>query len=100
MASCPVSTVTNRTINDNRIAGAFYLDASLTFNIEAGGREMQFYLAANNLLDKNPPVVAPGPAGSAYAKPATNQSLYELLGRTFRVGVRLERKSTRLNSSH
>ncbi|MBB5708057.1 TonB-dependent receptor plug domain-containing protein [Sphingopyxis panaciterrulae] len=89
-ASCPVSTVTNRTINDNRIAGAFYLDASLTFNIEAGGREMQFYLAANNLLDKNPPVVAPGPAGSAYATPATNQSLYDLLGRTFRVGVRFE----------
>src|SRR3546814_8804945 len=25
-ASCPLSTVTNRTINDNRIAGAFYLE--------------------------------------------------------------------------
>jgi len=89
-ASCPASTVTNRTINDNRIAGAFYLDASLTFNIETGGRDLQFYLAANNLLDKDPAVVAPGPAGSAYATPATNQSLYDLLGRTFRVGVRFE----------
>src|SRR3546814_12500532 len=74
-ASCTVSTWTNQTINVNDIAGAFYLDASLTVNIEAVGREMQFYLAANNLLDKNPPVVAPGPAGSAYATPATNQSL-------------------------
>jgi len=45
-------------------------------------------LTVNNLLDKDPAVVTPGPAGSAYATPATNQSLYDLLGRTFRFGVR------------
>ncbi len=89
-SGCPVSTVTNRTINDNHIDGAFYLDTSLTFDVETGGKDMQFYLAITNLLDKDPPVVAPGPAGSAYATPATNQSLYDLLGRTFRVGVRFE----------
>ena len=35
-------------------------------------------------------VVAAGPAGSAYATPATNQSLYDLLGRTYRVGIRFK----------
>jgi hypothetical protein len=35
-------------------------------------------------------VVAQGPAGSAYATPATNQSLFDLLGRTYRVGVRFK----------
>ncbi|ODP36971.1 TonB-dependent receptor plug domain-containing protein [Sphingomonas turrisvirgatae] len=89
-ANCPVSTVTNRTINNNRIAGAFYLDASISQDFKMGGRTMQLFAAINNLLDKDPPVVAPGPAGSAYATPATNQSIYDLLGRTYRVGFRIK----------
>ena len=89
-SGCPASTVTNRTINDNHIAGAFYLDTSLTFDVEMAGKELELYLAVNNLLNKDPAVVAPGPAGSAYATPATNQSLYDLLGRTYRVGIRFK----------
>lgn len=89
-SGCPASTVTSRTINNNRIPGAFYLDSSVTFDVKSGANEMQFYLAISNLLNKDPAVVAPGPAGSAYATPATNQSLYDLLGRTYRVGVRFK----------
>ncbi len=89
-SGCPASTVTHRTINDNKIKGAFYLDASVTQDFKLGDKEMQFFLSAANLLDKDPPVVAPGPAGSAYATPATNQSIYDLLGRTFRVGMRFK----------
>jgi outer membrane receptor protein involved in Fe transport len=87
-SGCPASTVTNRTINNNRIDGAFYLDASTSYEVDMGGRTLQLFMSVNNLLDKDPPVVAPGPAGSAYATPATNQSLYDLLGRTYRFGVR------------
>lgn len=87
-SGCPASTVTNRTINNNGIQGAFYLDASTSYELEMSGRTLQFFMSVNNLLDKDPPVVAPGPAGSAYATPATNQSLYDLLGRTYRVGLR------------
>lgn len=89
-ASCPVSTVTNRTINDNRIAGAFYVDTSISFDFLTFGSTSQFFLSVTNLLDKDPPVVASGPAGSAYATPATNQSLYDLLGRSYRVGLRFK----------
>jgi outer membrane receptor protein involved in Fe transport len=89
-SGCPASTVTNRTIDNNRIKGAFYVDATLSFDVEVAERELQFFLSANNLFDKDPPVVAPGPAGSAYATPATNQALYDLLGRTYRVGVRFK----------
>lgn len=89
-SACPASTVTNRTINDNSIDGAFYLDTSVSQDIRMGGRELQLFLSVTNLLDKDPPVVAPGPAGSAYATPATNQSLYDLLGRTYRVGIRFK----------
>jgi len=80
--------VTNRTINNNRIKGGFYLDAATSYEAEMGGRTMQLFLSVNNLLNKDPAMVAPGPAGSAYATPATNQSLYDLLGRTYRFGVR------------
>ena len=89
-SGCPTSTVTNRTINDNRIKGAFYIDASLTQGFKMGGRDVQLFFNVSNLLDKDPPVVAPGPAGSAYATPATNQSIYDLLGRTFRIGARFK----------
>lgn len=89
-SGCPASTVTNRTINDNQIDGAFYLDTSLSQDIEMGDKTLQLFLSINNLLDKDPPVVAPGPAGSAYATPATNQSIYDLLGRTYRFGVRFK----------
>ena len=89
-SGCPTSTVTNRTINDNRIKGAFYIDTSITQEFKMGGKEMQLFFAVSNLLDKDPPVVAPGPAGSAYATPATNQSIYDLLGRTFRIGARFK----------
>ena len=82
--------MTNRTINDNSIKGAFYLDASLSQDVKVSGRELQLFLAITNLLDKDPPVVAPGPAGSAYATPSTNQSIYDLLGRSFRVGARFK----------
>ena len=73
-----------------RFPGAFYLDTSLTFDVEMAGKELELYLAVNNLLNKDPAIVAPGPAGSAYATPATNQSLYDLLGRTYRVGIRFK----------
>ncbi len=89
-SGCPTSTVTNRTINNNKINGAFYLDTSISQDIEMGNKTLQLFLSVNNLLDKDPPVVAPGPAGSAYATPATNQSIYDLLGRTFRFGVRFK----------
>jgi outer membrane receptor protein involved in Fe transport len=89
-SNCPTSTSDNRTINDNSIKGAFYLDTSVSHDINVGDKTLQLFLSVNNLLNKDPAVVAPGPAGSAYATPATNQSLYDLLGRTYRFGVRFK----------
>ena len=89
-SGCPESTATARTINTNHIDGAFYLDASVYHDFDFGSSELTMFLAVSNLLDKDPPVVGSGPAGSAYATPATNQSLFDLLGRTFRIGAKIE----------
>ncbi|MGV2497417.1 TonB-dependent receptor domain-containing protein [Pelagerythrobacter aerophilus] len=86
---CPESSATGRTINTNHIDGAFYLDASAHHDFAVGAADLRLFLSITNVLDKDPPVVASGPAGSAYATPATNQSLYDLLGRTFRVGAKI-----------
>lgn len=90
VSACPASTVDHRTINDNQIDGAFYVDFSFAYDFSVAGEESEAFLSINNLFNKDPAVVASGPAGSAYATPATNQSLYDLLGRTFRIGIRFK----------
>ena len=89
-SGCPESSATARTINTNHIDGAFYLDASVYHDFSLGMSELSLFFAVSNLLDKDPPVVGSGPAGSAYATPATNQSLFDLLGRAFRIGATIE----------
>lgn len=87
---CPASSLATPTINDNRIKGAFYLDAGVTYEIftNRDGRQAETFFNVSNLLDKDPPVVAQGPGGFPYASSPTNPGLYDVLGRTFRAGVR------------
>ncbi len=89
-SACPASTLAAPTINDNRIKGAFYLDAGIAYEVRAAGdgREIEIFFNASNLMDKDPPVVAQGPGGFPYASSPTNPGLYDVLGRTFRAGVR------------
>ena len=88
---CPASNSFNRTINDNSIDGQFVVDANLTYTLErANDSSYEFFLNIRNLLDKDPPIVAPGPAGSAYGTPSTNPTLFDQLGRNYRVGVRFK----------
>jgi outer membrane receptor protein involved in Fe transport len=88
---CPASNSFNRTINDNSIDGQFVVDANFTYTMErANDSSYEFFLNIRNLLDEDPPIVAPGPAGSAYGTPSTNPTLFDQLGRNFRVGVRFK----------
>ena len=88
--ACPTSTLAAPTINDNRIKGALYLDFGLTYRAYADddGHEGDVFVNVSNALNKDPPVVASGPGGFPYASSPTNAGLYDVLGRTFRAGVR------------
>jgi iron complex outermembrane recepter protein len=89
-SGCPASTVTNRTINDNDIAGQLVWDGNVAWRVfDSGERSTEVFFNVRNLFDKDPPIVAPGPAGSAYGTPATNPTIYDQLGRQFRLGVRV-----------
>jgi len=89
-SNCPASSVEHRTINDNQIDGAFYVDASLAYRFAFGPTDMEAFVSVRNLLNKDPAIVAAGPAGSAYGTISANPTLYDQLGRVFRAGIRIK----------
>lgn len=89
-SGCPTSTVEHRTIDENDIEGAFYLDASATYSFAIGPAEAEAFLTIRNLLNTDPELVGNGPdANNTPAYPQTNRVLYDTMGRVFRLGVRM-----------
>jgi outer membrane receptor protein involved in Fe transport len=88
-AGCPVSTASNPTINNNHLPGAFYVDASAAYKLSWNSAEFETFLSVQNLANRDPAIVPQGPGGLAYATTPTNPTLYDVLGRTYRAGVRI-----------
>ena len=88
----PDSSPTHRTINNNDIAGAFYVDASVAYQFSdfGGTGDMELYMVVKNIADKDPPVVAPGPGGVAFVTAPNNPTFYDYLGRVYYAGVRFK----------
>jgi outer membrane receptor protein involved in Fe transport len=88
---CPESTVENRTIDNNHIASAVYMDLSLVYRVlnRSGVRNMEVFFKVDNLADRNPPPVG-SISGVSFVDPGVNPLLYDTVGRTFRAGVRLQ----------
>lgn len=84
--ACPVPTANNPTINNNRIAGATYVDIGATFKVTPA---IELYGKIDNLFDKDPPLV-PYYGVNPYLVRSVNNGLYDLLGRFYRVGVRFK----------
>jgi outer membrane receptor protein involved in Fe transport len=88
--NCPVQTqaeaLAHPTINNNRLPGAIYFDTNVTFKLRKG---IETFLAIDNIADKDPAQAAFGP-GIAAAPVSVNALLYDVLGRTFRFGVRFK----------
>jgi outer membrane receptor protein involved in Fe transport len=89
VSACPASTAFARTINDNHIAGAFYLDTYFAYKFETESYRGEAFFNVSNVLNKDPAIVAQGPSGPAHINPTTDSGLYESIGRVFRIGVRL-----------
>lgn len=76
-------------VEDNTVPSVVYLNMSGGYSWElSNGGTLEFFANAQNLLDKDPPVVASvfdaalGQQGTQY-----NQGLFDLLGRRFTIGV-------------
>jgi len=84
--ACPTSTVANMTINDNHVPGAIYFDTNITVKLP---NQIEAYLAVDNIANKDPAQVAFGPS-IGQAPISVNALLYDVVGRSFRVGLRFK----------
>ncbi len=73
--TCPVSTNQHPTIDQNFMPGAFYMDVGGTYDLSEAATA---YFKVDNLFNRDP-------AKSPFF---VNPALYDVLGRTYRLGVR------------
>jgi outer membrane receptor protein involved in Fe transport len=77
------------TINDNHIPAFFYLGLNAEYRLSIGNHDVSLFGAINNLMDTNPPLIPSGAVGGA-SETATNPVFYDVIGRSFKVGVRFK----------
>jgi len=88
-SSCPVSTTNNPTISSDYQSGAFYLDTAINYDFKGPiGSDDQLYFNITNIMNKAPAISTQGLSGSPYVTLQTTPVLYDVLGRTFRLGLR------------
>jgi outer membrane receptor protein involved in Fe transport len=85
-SGCPTSTANARTTDNNHIAGAFYLDTALSYKVTGS---TTLFVTVENALNRDPPAVATT-QNVGNAPKGINQTLYDVIGREYRAGVRLE----------
>jgi outer membrane receptor protein involved in Fe transport len=78
--NCPVATTIHPTIDNNHMKGALYFDLGATYKVSD---KVMAYAKIDNVADRNAPT-APGP-NVGYG---LNPSLYDVLGRMYRAGLR------------
>jgi hypothetical protein len=81
-AGCPVPTLANPTINNDVMAGAFYLDIGGSYTLD---ENKIFYFKVDNVTNLAP---AQDPSPLPNNVNGANAALYDTLGRMYRIGVR------------
>lgn len=79
---CPASTGNHPTIDYNKMKGAFYFDAGGSVNLT---ENISSYFKVDNLFDHDPT-----PAPQTNTGLDVNPALYDTLGRTYRLGLRVK----------
>lgn len=82
--NCPVSTTNYPTYDNNSVSGLFYVDLNLTQKIKVGdNKEAQFFINVTNVFNSSPLLVPE-------TGMAANTTYSDMLGRQFRVGMRIQ----------
>jgi len=91
--TCKASASPYYTINDNKLDGATYFDISTAYSFEVGNAKAEAYVSIKNVLNTDP-VLTANPSGLGAENTVgylqTNRGLYDVLGRVYRVGLRME----------
>jgi outer membrane receptor protein involved in Fe transport len=78
--NCPTSTLIHPTIFDNKMKGALYVDLGGSYKFS---KQLTGYFKIDNINDRDP-----APAPQTNASFGINPTLYDVLGRTYRIGLR------------
>lgn len=92
-SACPAIAPPMYTVNENDIKGRAYLDAYVSKNFMFMDSESEVFLSVKNVFDLDPVVLHDPNAQASVSRPGfqpTNRGLYDVLGRNFRVGVRMQ----------
>jgi outer membrane receptor protein involved in Fe transport len=76
-------------IADNNISGRTYTNLNLSYDFEWGNSTAQGYFYVGNLFDEDPPIFAGGIGGTSGRASYTNEAIFDVLGRTFTVGLQV-----------
>ncbi|MGC1459446.1 MAG: TonB-dependent receptor [Steroidobacteraceae bacterium] len=76
-------------VANNHVGSVTYYDMRVSYDIDVGSSKVQLYGVINNIFDKAPPIV-PAYNGLGSAPIQTNQTMYDVLGRRFTVGLKLQ----------
>ena len=74
-------------VDFNKIDAYNYIDLALRFRATDN---FEFTITANNIFDKDPPLVGAQAGSTAYNSGNTYPSTYDALGRVFNVGARVK----------
>ena len=86
--ACPASTSLHNTVNLNHIRGAFYMDTSVTYKLNLfEDAQTDLFFNVKNLFDSAPPYVW---SGNIQQVAQVNGTKYDILGRTYRAGMRFK----------
>ena len=90
--NCPLPTVNNPTINNNHIAGAFYTDIGGSLNLPDGDGFQQRALFQDRQSDGSGlrPMCPQRRFSLAFIGNGVNPYLYDVLGRTYHLGLRFQ----------
>ena len=76
-------------VDDNTVPAIVYFDLRSSYTFDVSGTEVKATMAIDNLLNQDPPIVAASyQIGAPFYNFNTNVSIYDAVGRTFRVGLR------------
>jgi len=85
-SGCPTSTAQKVTVNNNRLPGAFYLDANINYGFDIGPARSTAYFTVKNVFNRDPAQI---PTVANYINLATGVAgLYDIMGTVFRAGLR------------
>jgi iron complex outermembrane recepter protein len=89
--ACPISTANNITTDLNHMKGDVYFDLNTRYDIEfESGKKIELFFNVKNLFDTDPAPFYPGPNGNAWQIYPAVPANYDILGRVFRAGIRIQ----------